>query len=288
MTKMKIVKISIILFFLVMLILYLFFFKKINTNDLNSIKDYTENEIIENEYTDFESLGNKIKEDKTENDIKSNQTEENKESEKENMVENKNINDQNRPRSIKIKVPFTSQAPTGNWDQLHEEACEETSLLMIKYHKDGRELVLSSEAEKDIQQISQYIKNNLSNKEDLNINELKELSEKYFKISNTKIINNPSIEDLEKELSLGNLIVAPMAGRELNNPFFKNPGPLYHMLVISGYDGDKKEFTTQDPGTKRGKDFIYPYETILKAIHDFPDKKENILMGEKRILVFLK
>ncbi len=130
------------------------------------------------------------------------------------------------------------------------------------------------------------MKANFSNKDDLNIFELKKLAEDYFKLKNLKIIENPQIKDLENELALGNLIIAPMAGRKLNNPFFKNPGPLYHMLVLSGYDRNKKIFITQDPGTKRGSDFIYSYETILEALHDFTDKKENIESGEKRILVF--
>src|SRR3989344_4828168 len=35
---------------------------------------------------------------------------------------------------VNLKVPFTSQAPTGNWDLPYQEACEEASALMaIRY-----------------------------------------------------------------------------------------------------------------------------------------------------------
>ncbi len=39
------------------------------------------------------------------------------------------------------------------------------------------------------------------------------------------------------------------------------------MLVIKGYN--KNGFITNDPGTRRGADFAYSYETLEKAISDW-------------------
>jgi len=62
----------------------------------------------------------------------------------------------------------------------------------------------------------------------------------------------------------------PLAGRELNNPYFRAPGPIYHMLVIKGYDSD--EFIVNEVGTKRGDSFKYKYDVLINAIHDWnPD-----------------
>mgnify|MGYP001612522819 CR=1 FL=1 len=36
----------------------------------------------------------------------------------------------NLKSAILLPVPFTPQAPTANWDQLHNEACEEASIIM--------------------------------------------------------------------------------------------------------------------------------------------------------------
>jgi len=185
-------------------------------------------------------------------------------------------------------VPFISQAPLGKWDGLHEEACEETSLLMAYHFKQGDKLVLSKDAESDIQKISAFTKNIFPKKDDLNVDELKEVAKKYFSYDNLIIIDNPKAEDIEREIVNNSIIIAPIAGRLLDNPFFKNPGPLYHMLVITGFDKNNKIFITQDPGTKRGKDFKYSYDVILNSLHDFLDTKENILIGEKRILVIPK
>src|SRR3954467_10835183 len=41
-----------------------------------------------------------------------------------------NTTDPALPRTLLLKVPFTPQAPTANWDELHNEACEEASSLM--------------------------------------------------------------------------------------------------------------------------------------------------------------
>src|SRR5579859_4560566 len=34
------------------------------------------------------------------------------------------------PRSVRIQVPYTAQAPFGNWDPAHQEYCEAAAVLM--------------------------------------------------------------------------------------------------------------------------------------------------------------
>lgn len=281
----KLILFFIFLFFSI-LFFYLKFSEKISLNDVNSIKNYTEKKIKNEEYTNSKPS---LEEKGRAKEVKSPSANDNLNIENKIPAEIEDVKKEVETKNyIKMKVPFISQAPTGKWDRLHEEACEEASLLIVKYYFDGRELILSGEADTDILKMDKYVKNNFSEKEDLNVSELKKLAENYFELKNSKILKNPKREDMEKELNSGNLIIAPMAGRELNNPFFKTPGPLYHMLVISGYDRNKDIFFTQDPGTKRGADFTYPTKTIMNALHDFPGKKEDILSGEKNILVFQK
>ena len=57
--------------------------------------------------------------------------------------------------------------------------------------------------------------------------------------------------DITKELSEGRIVIVPTAGRLLKNPHFTASGPLYHMLVIKGFDDAKHTFITNDPGTRR-------------------------------------
>lgn len=197
----------------------------------------------------------------------------------------KQTNDTDIPNLINNYVPFTSQAPYAKWDKLHEEACEEASLAMASYFLEKRELVLSKEAENDIQELSKYAKEIFPNKEDLNVTDLKTVAEKKYNYKNWKIVNNPNTEDIKHILASGKIIIAPMAGRKLGNPNFKQPGPLYHMLIINGYNNKKGVFITQDPGTRKGKNYEYKFEVLLKALHDFPGDKNKIKEGERKILI---
>jgi|GEM_PF-4413205 len=39
---------------------------------------------------------------------------------------------------INLEVPFTTQAPYANWDEVHEETCEEASALNVHYYYQGK------------------------------------------------------------------------------------------------------------------------------------------------------
>ena len=56
-------------------------------------------------------------------------------------------------------------------------------------------------------------------------------------------------------------------------------------LVIKGYLGDN--FITNDPGTKRGLNFIYTSENLLYSIADWDIEKSHINMGLKNGLIIL-
>ena len=61
-----------------------------------------------------------------------------------------------------------------------------------------------------------------------------------------------------------------MNGQKLGNPFFTAPGPERHMLVVIGYDPEKLEFITNDPGTRQGEAYRYPVNVLWLAIRDYP------------------
>ncbi len=200
------------------------------------------------------------------------------------------------PERVVWLVTFTTQSPFAKWDQLHEEACEEASLIMLKYHNDGKELTKQI-AEKEIQQLVKYQLERYGDFYDTNIQATKEIGENFYHLNNLKIIQDFTIGDLKKELVQGNIILIPTAGRELHNPNFTPPGPLYHNLVIIGYDdtaikdsaGRKVDgvFITNDPGTRRGKNYKYDQKVLYQAIHDFPGDVNKILTGEKRAIVLV-
>lgn len=168
---------------------------------------------------------------------------------------------------LNIPVPFTSQAPYANWDDLHNEACEEASMIMADAYFNMKTLN-KEKAEAEIQKIVEWeTKNNYT--VDVTAEEVVQILKNYFQLS-AYISVRVTAEEIQRELNLGKLIILPAAGRMLGNPNFRRPGPLYHMLVVRGYDGAKKQFITNDPGTRKGEEYRYSYATLLNAVHDWP------------------
>ena len=78
------------------------------------------------------------------------------------------------------------------------------------------------------------------------------------------IIRKAGIYDIKAQVASGFPVIAPTYGRWLNNPFYKQPGPEYHMVTVIGYTEDR--IITNDVGTKRGKDFSYPSDVFKKSM----------------------
>lgn len=185
------------------------------------------------------------------------------------------------PRKKIIKVPFTTQAPLVNWDETHEEACEEASLIMVKHFLRNTNIESPESADKEILDLIHFEEQN-NYQPDVTTTELNEIARKYYGINSGRVQQNISIDDIKREVAAGKPVIVPAAGKILPNPNFRNGGPVYHMLVIRGYDADG--FTTNDPGTRKGEYFRYSFEELYNAIHDWdPD---DIMAGGKNMLVF--
>ena len=189
------------------------------------------------------------------------------------------------PASFTIEgVPFTPQAPFANWDELHNEACEEASVLMAQRYFDGERggLIDPADADREIYDIVDWEKANLGKYLDTNAEETAQiLSGKYGR--KVRLSTTVTVNAVKKEIAANHLVIVPAAGRELPNPYFRQPGPWYHMLVIVGYNDS--EFITNDPGTRRGEGFRYKHADLLNAVHDWTGVAEEISTGRKVMIV---
>ncbi|MFA5872097.1 MAG: C39 family peptidase [Parcubacteria group bacterium] len=197
----------------------------------------------------------------------------------------------NIPEKYLLDMPFYSQAPLSKWDAFHEEMCEEASLLNAGLYLENKELT-KGQFETELQKIQKIEKNEVGEWKSTTISQTKEWADVYFKGKiKSKIIENPTIEDIESEIAaglpageVGNPVVVPLAGRDIGNPNFTPPGPIYHMLVIKGYDA--QNFITNDVGTRKGDSYTYKKEVIMKNIHDW--NANDIHAGASRILVLYR
>lgn len=163
-------------------------------------------------------------------------------------------------------VAFAAQAPFANWNPPFDEACEEASMIMVdKFYKD--QYLDNSVMNSNIIELVRW-ETDRGYKVDLTAAETKEVLLDFFGLT-SRLITRPTVSQIKQELDRGNLIIVPAAGRQLGNPYFTPPGPIYHMLVIIGYDENKGKFITNDPGTRRGEKISYSYQTLLAANHDW-------------------
>jgi len=187
------------------------------------------------------------------------------------------------PDEINWSAPFTSQAPQAIWDHTHEEACEEAALLMAQRYFDKQQITSVGDAERGLQQIITWENENLGFFESTSAEQTAQVARGALGLK-AEVINTPSISEIKMILASGKLVVLPEAGREIGNPFYTAPGPLYHMLLLKGYTTD--QFITNDAGTKRGENYPYKFETVLNANHDW--NGGDVLNGAKKMIVVWK
>ncbi len=185
-------------------------------------------------------------------------------------------------KDINLDIPFTSQAPTTNWDEPFQNACEEASILMVDYYYANEELPSNEEIEIILLDMVEWQENNWKEHSNLPIIKVADLVKELFGYS-TEIIQDLNEEKIESYLDNGYPIIVPANGKLLDNPNFRNGGPEYHMLVIKGYVDDK--YITNDPGTRNGFEFIYTKENLLESIADWDNEKSHADTGLKNGLI---
>ncbi len=184
-----------------------------------------------------------------------------------------------------FSVPFTSQAPFGNWAMPWQEFCEEASVVMAVHFLSGTPLT-AARAEAEMQIVKNYEQIVFKKYDDTSAEETASILKNLYGFKNisTKRIANSS--DITKELSQGRIVIVPTAGRLLKNSNYTAPGPLYHMVLVKGFDSAKRTFIVNDPGTRYGNGYIYDQSVLINAIHDW--NRGDVLHGEKIVIVVSK
>jgi hypothetical protein len=173
------------------------------------------------------------------------------------------------PEKVLIDVPFTSQAPFGEWsDPKQDYGCEEASSLMV-WHWLQQTPLTPTLAKQEIISMSDWQLTAYGDHHDTSSLDSVKFFTKYFDYSNVVHHYDITIDDIKTELAKGNPVIAPVNGELLENPYYTPPGPLQHMIVIKGYDDETQEFIANDPGTKRGESIRYSYENLGVSLQDY-------------------
>lgn len=173
---------------------------------------------------------------------------------------------------ILLDVPFTSQAPFGQWsDPLFQDGCEEASLLMAARYFRGKtdDAINSSDATAAITTLSHYARDTYGFYLDIAAADVAHLANDFYDHITATYATDLTREDIIAALADDALVVLPMNGTALSNPNFTNGGPQRHALLVIGYDPVARAFITNDPGTRNGHHYRYDEDVLIGAIRDY-------------------
>lgn len=203
----------------------------------------------------------------------------------EKRIETETTKNTELPSEIQLDVPFLLQAPKQNWVDPFEDACEEASLLMVDSYYTGKKTDFTEEEGVDaILKITAYEDGAYGHNKDTTTEEVGFTAKNYLGYAQVLLRDITSPDDIKEMLAKGYPVIVPAYGRALGNPNFRNGGPDYHMLVIKGYTADGY-WITNDPGTRRGKGYVYREEVLMNALHEFHEG--DMTKGAKRMIVLI-
>ncbi|MFA6132348.1 MAG: C39 family peptidase [Patescibacteria group bacterium] len=185
------------------------------------------------------------------------------------------------PSKKEIEVPFTSQAPAGDWSEPWQNACEETSIYMVSSFYAGDE-IKQTEATKRIREIFAVKAEDLKISKDESLQTIADLIAALDLPWKTHIFYDPTMDDLKTELALNNPIIVPVYAPALSSIYSIASSADYHVIVLTGYDDKDGVFIINDPGTSEGEGVRIPYKTFMNAIHDL--NTADYQAGKKAVL----
>lgn len=193
------------------------------------------------------------------------------------------------PGVVKNDVPFTSQAPSGQWhDARFQNACEEAAALMAMRWVEGRPLS-RAEAERELLAIVAFEQETFGHFHDTAAADTVErIFRGYFRYSGVRVVQDIDTGDIKRALAGGAFVIVPVNGRLLGNSHYTRPGPREHNLFVIGYDPTADTFITHDPGTRHGAWYRYSAATLQRALRDYPTGQHEPFTSPRTAMVVVR
>jgi len=170
-----------------------------------------------------------------------------------------------------INVPYVSEAPEGDWSGDWVNACEEATITMVEYFYKGQKSVSVAEAKDSLQKLFDEQDSRYGNNKNADASQIHEIISVFEKFK-SKIVRNPTINEIKNEIINGRPVISLHKGFTLNNPNipFSPTKSSYHTVVVVGFDDAKQEFITHDPGDDiDGANHRYGYSVFMTSLHDY-------------------
>ena len=188
------------------------------------------------------------------------------------------------------EVLFFPQAPSGEWsDPRFQHACEEASMSMAMAWAQDTSLTRQQYTKEIIDITTFETKKFGAFVFDTSLDDVAQVVREYYQYDNIEVVGDIVPEDIIYALETGSVVIVPVDGRRLHNPYFTAPGPTEHMVVIIGYDADTQEFIVNDPGTRHGEKYRYNKGILYKALYNYATGNHRPIINQvKPMLVIHK
>jgi hypothetical protein len=189
------------------------------------------------------------------------------------------------PSLLNLPIPFTSQAPTGNWDTVHNEDCEEAVSVMANAYLTGNtsQTIAAAQVDSEMNNLNSWEDSAFGYHLDTTAEETAQMIEGVYGLQ-TKVVENYTAQDIKDQINLHHVVILPVNGQEIGNPNYRQPGPIYHMLVIRGYTST--DLITNDSGTRRGQNYPYTFNTLYNAGANW-DHSTNTIDQTKKVIIIV-
>ncbi|MGH7760162.1 MAG: C39 family peptidase [Candidatus Dormibacteraceae bacterium] len=185
------------------------------------------------------------------------------------------------PANVLLPVPYTDQAPLGDW-AAKQHTCEEASLVMVDRYLGG---------DHSGSQIDPRTANAAINRitpwkpaTDLTAEQVGAVATQYLGWSHEVL--PASRQNMEQQLALGRPLIVGVRTHGLGNSnypgyttHYEQPGwSVSHYLVVTGYD-QAGSFMLNDPGITRGHGYAITYDQLMHAIDDLDQAYPSLNSG---------
>jgi hypothetical protein len=186
------------------------------------------------------------------------------------------------PPSVFIRVPYTPQAPNGNWDATHQQYCEAAATLMVgRYFRGERQQVMApAEAERAMGQIVAYERDTFPGVIDLKLEQMALVGTYFYDLKPS--IRPATLEAVRQSLAAGLPVIIPVMTHGAPGAQKIAPGfgarDVYHVILLVGYDQSK--VYANDAGFVSGQNWGYTWDVLQAAM-----EAQTARMGQGRVML---
>jgi len=190
-----------------------------------------------------------------------------------------------RLTQLTLDIPYINESPDNSWTGPWKNGCEEASILMIENFYLGKKEAGVKESMDYMMTLFKKQDEIWGSNADADTFRTDKLINDYTQY-NSVIVENPTLQDIKKELQQKRPVISYHYGKDLQNPNipFLSTGSYFHVFVIIGYDDTTNEFIAHDNGDiKTGEKHRYNYDILMNSLHDF-DFATRTTTGPPRVI----